>query len=233
MQLPGTSSTLPLYGLWTPLPCPVAGAPSFPGWFVGPFILPGGFLTSRVLCVRHAACDPVSVWWWSRSAVVTRAARRWNPSASAFPYECASLQFCFACVVGLHSFWLSRTTGSYFHVSLAWKLAVFNLGQPAKSLWYFYEASVVSQMLSMFEIMIILVFWHRYETVMLHFISFTADRELDFLHWNDQRFPWKVSNLSSCSLCTVGKMKTSLPGSTKPGCTKWYSALEGFEDSGK
>lgn len=110
MQLPGTSSTLPLYGLWTPLPCPVAGAPSFPGWFVGPFILPGGFLTSRVLCVRHTACDPVSVWWWSRSAVVTRAARRWNPSASAFPYECASLQFCFACVVGLHSFWLSRTT---------------------------------------------------------------------------------------------------------------------------
>ena len=37
-------------------------------------------------------------------------------------------------------------------------------------------------MLSMFEIMIILVFWHKYKTVMLHFIGFTVDRELDLLH---------------------------------------------------
>ena len=234
MQLPGTWSTLPLYGLWTPLPLPRSRCPELPRVVRWPFILPGGFLPLRGLCVLRAACNPGSVWRW-----VTQ---RWShPSGKKVQpqHQCISLWVCKLtvgfCLCGWVAFFLaeSHDMGSYFPVSLAWKLAVFNLGQPAKSLWYFYEASVVSQMLSMFEIMIILVFWHKYKTVMLHFIGFTVDRELDLLHWNDKRFPWKVSNLSSCSLCTVGKMKTSLPGSTKPGCTTWYSAREGFEDSGK
>lgn len=36
-------------------------------------------------------------------------------------------------------------------------------------------------MLSMLEMTIILVFWHKYETVVLHYISLTANIELDLL----------------------------------------------------
>ena len=93
-----------------PCPCPVAGARSFPGWFVGPSSCravssPCVGCVCCALRVIQAVCDG-----GSRSAGVTRAARRCNPSTNAFPSECASLPLGFACVVGLHSFWLSRTT---------------------------------------------------------------------------------------------------------------------------